>query len=58
MPAVMDPAAVENARFNPTALDLDHIESRVENSLARRVGRLIDEFPDRALMVVRAWMAE
>lgn len=58
MPAGMEQGVAENARFNPSVLDVVRIERRVENSLAKRVGRLIDEFPDRALMIVRGWMAE
>jgi len=41
-----------------SALDVDAIESRVERSLARKVRRLIDDFPERALDVVRGWLAE
>jgi flagellar biosynthesis/type III secretory pathway M-ring protein FliF/YscJ len=40
-----------------TGLDVDAIESRVERSLAKKVCKLIDDFPERALDVVRGWMA-
>ena len=58
MPVGMEHKAVENARFSPSVLDVVRIERRVEKSLAKRVGRLIDEFPDRALRIVRDWMAK
>ena len=58
MPAVGDQAAVDNARFNASDVDIERVERRVEKSLAKRAGRLVDEFPDRALRVVRDWMAE
>ncbi|HJO75363.1 MAG TPA: hypothetical protein QGH84_09180 [Rhodospirillales bacterium] len=58
MPAGMEEAAVEDARFNPSVLDVEQIERRVEKGLVKRVGKLIDEFPDRTLRVVRDWMAE
>ena len=58
MPAGMEHDAVENVRFNPSVLDVVRIARRVENLLAKRVGKLVDEFPERALRVVRAWMDE
>jgi len=54
----MEHDAVENVRFNPSVLDVVRIERRVENLLAKRVGKLVDEFPERALRVVRDWMDE
>lgn len=41
-----------------TGLDVEAIESRVERSLVKKVRRLIDDFPERALDVVRGWIAE
>jgi len=62
MPAVTDAArpdaGAENGHFNPAILDFDEVERRVEKSLVRKVRKLIDEFPERALEVIRAWMAE
>ena len=63
MPADIDGAvaggvAAEDGRFHPAILDVDEIEGRVEKSLLRKVHRLIDEFPERAVEVIRAWMAE
>lgn len=64
MPAVTDAvrpaagAATENGRFDPAILDVDEIERRVERSLVRKVRKLIDEFPERAVEVVRGWLAE
>ena len=62
MPVTADaaPAAgpgADNGRVTATALDIDAVESRVERSLVRKVGKLIDDFPERALDVVRGWMA-
>ncbi len=53
-----DSAARANGRFEPAALDLDRIEHQIEKSLVSKVHRLIDEFPERAVEVIRAWMAE
>lgn len=63
MPATADAApavgpAAENGRALPSALDVDAIESRVERSLVKKVCKLIDDFPERALDVVRGWLAE
>ena len=62
MPAVMNTAAGEsarvNARFNPAVIDLDRIEGRVEKSLVRKVRKLVEDFPDQALIVIRSWMAQ
>jgi len=49
--------------FAPSVLDqpvLDpgRIEGRIKNSLLRKVRKLVDDFPDQALIVIRAWMAE
>ncbi|MCH7863775.1 MAG: hypothetical protein IIC56_01005 [Proteobacteria bacterium] len=51
-------AAVENGRFHPAILDFEQMESRVEKSLVKKVRKLIEDFPDRALEVIRGWMAE
>ncbi len=51
-------AAVENGRFHPAILDLEQMENRVEKSLVGKVRKLVEDFPDRALEVIRAWMAE
>ncbi len=57
MPAVLDVQGVESSRFNPSVLDLDRIEGRVEKSLVRKVRKLVEDFPDQALIVIRGWMA-
>ena len=50
--------AADKTRFRPSDLDVVRIERRVEQSLAKRAGKLVDEFPDRTLRVIRDWMAE
>jgi len=54
------PAGVEagGGQFHPAVLDIEAIGRRVERSLVRRVHRLIDDYPDRAAEIVRAWLAE
>ncbi len=39
-------------------IDLDGVEGRISGSLAAKVRKLVDDHPDRALEVIRAWMAE
>jgi len=39
-------------------VDLDGIEGKISGSLAAKVRKLVDDHPDRALEVIRAWMAE
>ena len=58
MPAAVDVQGVENSRFNPSVLDLDRIEGRVGKSLVRKVRKLVEDFPDQALIVLRGWMAQ
>ena len=63
MPAAIDAAvngraAFENGCFNPPILGLEQIENRVEKLLVKKVRKLIEDLPDRALEVIRAWMAE
>ena len=68
MPAVADTAraaegavngaAAENGRFSPAVLDIDRIEDRVDRSLLKKVQKLVEDFPERALEVIRGWMAE
>ncbi len=60
MPAAINAAepAAGQGRFAPTVIDFDHIEDRVEKSLVRKVRKLVEDFPERALEVIRAWMAE
>ncbi len=62
MQAGMNAQGVEGPRFNPNfnpgVIDLDRIEGRVKKSLLRKVRKLVDEFPDQALMVIRGWMAQ
>ena len=60
MPAGMNAAApaAGQGRFAPTVIDFDRIEDRVEKSLVRKVRKLVEDFPERALEVIRAWMAE
>ena len=58
MPAAVDVQGVENSRFNPSVLDLARIEGRVGKSLVRKVRKLVEDFPDQALIVIRGWMAQ
>ena len=63
MPAVMNAAKVEGrasgqGRSAPTVINVDRIEERVEKSLVHKVRKLVEDFPERALEVIRAWMAE
>jgi len=63
MPAVMNAANVEGrasgqGRSAPTVINVDRIEERVEKSLVHKVRKLVEDFPERALEVIRAWMAE
>ena len=64
MPAVIDAAQPDNGtaddveRFSPAILDLDRIHDQVEKSLVKKVQKLVEEFPERALEVIRGWMAE
>jgi hypothetical protein len=47
------PSAVLNGE-----IDLDGIEGQISGSLLNQVRKLVDDHPDRALEVIRAWMAE
>ena len=63
MPVTADVAPAAGPRADDgsaaaTAIDLDAIESRVERSLVKKVRKLIDDFPERSLDVIRGWMAE
>ena len=63
MPAVMNAANVEGrascqGRSAPTVINVDRIEERVEKSLVHKARKLVENFPERALEVIRAWMAE
>ena len=63
MPAVMNVANVEGrasgqGRSAPTVIDVDRIEERVGKSLVPKVRKLVEDFPEQALEVIRAWMAE
>lgn len=64
MPAAMNPSATgadgtgEGIPFYPSQLDPVRIEGRLENSLLRKVRKLVDDFPDRALDIIRVWMAQ
>jgi hypothetical protein len=51
-------AAAGDGNYAPAALDLEAIESRVQQSLVRKVRRLTDDFPERAIEVIRVWMAD
>jgi len=55
LPATVDAAP---AGVAATGLDVDAIESRVERSLVKKVCKLIDDFPERSLDVVRGWLAD
>jgi len=50
--------ASDQGRSTPTVIDVDRIEEQVEKSLAHKVRKLVEDFPERALEVIRAWMAE
>jgi flagellar biosynthesis/type III secretory pathway M-ring protein FliF/YscJ len=63
MLAVMNVANVEGkasgqGRSAPTVIDVDRIEERVEKSLVHKVRKLVEDFPEQASEVIRAWMAE
>ena len=63
MPAVMNAANVKGrasgqGRSTPRIIDVDRIEERVEKSLVHKVRKLVEDFPERGLEVIRAWMAE
>ena len=63
MPAVMNAANVEGrasgqGRSAPTVINVDRIEERVEKSLVHKARKLGENFPERALEGIRAWMAE
>ena len=64
MPAVMDAAQPRNGaaadveRFSPAILDWDRMHDRIEQSLVKKVQKLVEDFPERALEVIRGWMAE
>ena len=58
MLAAVDVQGAENSRINPSVLDLDRIEGRVGKSLVRKVRKLVEDFPDQALIVIRGWMAQ
>jgi flagellar biosynthesis/type III secretory pathway M-ring protein FliF/YscJ len=50
--------AEPNGRFAPAAIDVEGIEGRINSSLLKRVQKLVDDHPDRALEVIRAWLFE
>ena len=64
MPAVMDAAQPRNGatadseRFSPAILDSDRMHDRIEQSLVKKVRKLVEDFPERALEVIRGWMAK
>lgn len=39
-------------------IDVAGISGRIDQSLVNKVRKLVDDHPDRALEVIRAWMAE
>ncbi len=39
-------------------VDLDGVEGKISGSLTAKVRKLVDDHPDRALDVIRAWMAQ
>lgn len=49
-----------NAAPVPSALLIDpaRIEAEIDSALVTRVRRLVEKYPDRALAVVRTWVAE
>lgn len=62
MPAVMDAAAtgaaLDAGRFQPSVLDVDGFQGKIEKSLVKKIQKLVGDFPEQALHVVRGWMAE
>ena len=44
--------------FHPSVIDIARIEGGLEKSLLGKVRKLVDNFPERALEVIRCWMAE
>ena len=62
MPAVMNAPApgADGAEipFYPSVIDPARIEGGIKKSLLRKVRKLVDDFPDRALDVIRFWMAQ
>ena len=63
MPAVMKAANFEGrasgqGRSAPTVINVDRIEERVEKSLVHKARKLVEDFPEQASEVIRAWMAE
>jgi flagellar biosynthesis/type III secretory pathway M-ring protein FliF/YscJ len=44
--------------FSPSVIDMAGIEGSLKKSLLAKVCKLVDDFPDRALEVIRGWMAE
>ncbi len=57
MVAATGAAATPEAAGGPV-FDAAEVESRVERSLVKRVRKLVDDFPERSLDVVRVWMAD
>jgi len=45
-----------NGRFAPTVIDVDRVEGRINSSLLKRVQKLVDDHPEQALEVIRAWL--
>ena len=39
-------------------IDVEGIDGKIDNSLLRKVQRLVADYPDRALEVIRGWMME
>jgi len=63
MPAIIDEAPakaspVDTRNFSPAVLDMDEVDERVEKSILKKARKLVDVFPERALHVIRGWMAE
>lgn len=64
MPAVMNAAQPRHGaaagveRFSPAIPDWDRMHDRVEQSLVKKVQKLVEDFPERALEVIRGWMDE
>ncbi|MEK9722599.1 MAG: hypothetical protein VW405_03830, partial [Rhodospirillaceae bacterium] len=62
--AVLNPDAPDAANpCVPSAIhfadiDVAGVSGRIDRSLANKVRKLVDDHPDRALEVIRGWMAE
>ncbi len=57
-PVVSAPPPEPNGQFAPSVFDADRIEQKVKASLVRKVRKLVEDYPERTLEIIRGWMAE